>query len=157
VYWSEQTWLIITSAVISAVFIILGFVNRDKTLVMEDDEEETQQYSGPRQIVLINEDGTELTSWDLFGRTSLVIGRDVGENQVDINLSEATYAGFIEVEHAVLNYAGEHWYIEDLHSENGIRIQKRGEDKKYKLAVAKPCLIDVGDFIYIAQTTLFIR
>ena len=157
VYWSEQTWLIIASAVITVVFLILGFVHRDKKLVIESETSEQPSYSGPRQLVLINEDGSELTSWDLFGRTSLVIGRDVGENQVDINLADATYAGFIEIEHAVLNYAGEHWYIEDLHSKNGVRVQKRGDSRQYKLASAKPCIVGVGDTVYIAQTTLIVR
>ena len=156
VYRPEQIWLTILTGTLAAAFLISGFVNRDKKLVTKSFEP-SSDISGARQIALINEDGREITDWDLFGRTSLVIGRDVGENNVDINLADVTYAGFIDIEHAVLNYAGNNWYIEDLYSENGVRIQKSGDDRQYRLAAAKPCLLGVGDSIYIAQTKLLVR
>ena len=56
--------------------------------------------------------------WDLYGRTAMLIGRDVGENDVDVNLDNTVYAGMIDVEHAVLNYTAGSWYVEDLNSRN---------------------------------------
>jgi len=155
-YWSGQIWLIALSGGIAIVFFMICCIQREEA-------PETNGHigaparAGVKQIIHLGEDGGELSRWDFFGRTSLVIGRDSGENQVDINLADATYSRFIEVEHAVLNYADGSWYIEDLHSENGIRVQKDGDDHKYKLAPSKPCKIDPGDIIYIAETRLLVR
>jgi len=156
VYWREQIWLISLAGVLAVFFFTLGCLGRGKYAVLRAAEKE--QASGrAKSIVLLNEEGRELATWDLFGRTSLVIGRDVGENQVDINLGDVTYAGLIDIEHAVLNYAGEHWYVEDLHSENGVKVQKRGDGRQYKLAPDKPCRIEPGDAIFIANTKLRAR
>ena len=57
------------------------------------------------QISLLNKKGEPVNSWELYGRTSAVIGKDIGENKVDIDLSDNPYASMIDVEHAVLNYA----------------------------------------------------
>jgi len=157
VYWREQMWLIVLTGGLALLFFVLGCRDQGRYLITSDVQSNQGSVGRVRQLVLLNEDDKELTSWDLFGRTSLVIGRDVGENQVDINLDDATYAGFIAKEHAVLNYAGDHWYIEDLHSENGVKVQKRGDDRKYKLATNKPCRLDIGDVVYIAQTKLQVR
>ena len=45
------------------------------------------------EIVLLNEEDQALSSWTLYGKTGMVIGRDSGENQVNINLANSTYAG----------------------------------------------------------------
>jgi len=150
-------WLIVLTAALALLFFVLGHRDQGRYLITSDARSNQGSVGRARQLVLLNEDDKELTGWDLFGRTSLVIGRDVGENQVDINLGDVTYAGFIDVEHAVLNYAGDHWYIEDLHSENGVKVQKRGDNRQYKLATDKPCRLDIGDVIYIAQTKLQVR
>ena len=85
------------------------------------------------EIVLLNEEDQALSSWTLYGKTGMVIGRDSGENQVNINLANSTYAGTVDVEHAVLNYSAGSWYVEDLNSKNGVSVQK-GDKRKYKLA-----------------------
>ncbi len=85
--------------------------------------------------------------------TSHVIGVDVGENLVTVNLFNTTYASMIDTEHAVLNYTGGQWYVEDTGTKNGTSIVKN-DGKKYKLTVAKPCLLEKGDIIYIALTKL---
>ena len=91
------------------------------------------------EIVLLNEEDQALSSWTLYGKTGMVIGRDSGENQVNINLANSTYAGTVDVEHAVLNYSAGSWYVEDLNSKNGVSVQK-GDKRKYKLAPGHPCL-----------------
>jgi pSer/pThr/pTyr-binding forkhead associated (FHA) protein len=155
-YWREQIWLIIVSGAVAVIFIILGCIAKNKNFEIKS-QETTITAAGLKQLILLNEDDSELNRWDLFGKTSLIIGRDYGENEVDINLADCTYSGFIEVEHAVLNYAGGHWFVEDLHSENGVRVQKYGDNRQYRLATAKPCRIDAGDIIYVAQTRLIVR
>ena len=156
-YWREHLWPIVLSGGLAVLFFVLGCLDRGRRLATSSKQASQGSVNRAKQIVLLNEDDKELTSWDLFGRTSLIIGRDLGENQVDINLADVTYAGFIDIEHAVLNFAGDHWYIEDLHSENGVKVQKRGDERQYKLATDKPCRLDIGDVIYIAQTKLQVR
>ena len=103
---------------------------------------------------MLNKNGEIISTWELYGKTSAVIGKDIGENQVDINLNETPYAAMIDVEHAVLNYADGNWYIEDLDSQNGISIQKIGQDKAYKLSSLQPCKLDFGDIIFIGVCQL---
>lgn len=105
------------------------------------------------ELVLLGENNEKLTSWNIYGKNGLVIGRDIGENQVDINLDETIYASMISKEHAVLNFSGNDWYIEDISASNGVSIQKR-DGRKYKLAYGKPCKLEQGDIIYIALTKL---
>ena len=157
VYWREQWWLILLGGGLAIVFFVLGYQDRGRQLKTSAGREKERRVGHLKQVVLLSEEDKTLTSWDLFGRTSLVIGRDEGENQVDINLADVTYAGFIDIEHAVLNYANGHWYIEDLHSENGVKVEKYGDRRQYKLATDKPCQLHPGDIIYIAQTKLQVR
>jgi len=157
VYWREQIWLLFVTGGLAMLFFILGCLNKNQRMVMKSPQVDHALDGRVKQLVLLNDDDRNLSSWDLFGRTALVIGRDIGENEVDVNLADVTYASFIDIEHAVLNYAGGYWYIEDLSSENGVSIQKQGNDKRYKLAADKPCRLDLGDIIYIAQTKLQMR
>lgn len=105
------------------------------------------------EVVLLNENDERITSWNIYGKNGLVIGRDIGENQVDINLDQTTYASMIDIEHAVLNFTGNDWYVEDISVKNGVSIQK-ADGKKYKLAYGKPCKLERGDIIYVALTKL---
>jgi len=169
VYWQEQIWLLIATGALTLLFFFWGAFRYSRS--EEDDDYDKYKYINEtdnrrqfiqgkiRHLILLNENNEEMNSWDIFGKTAIVIGRDEGniENDVTIDLSKVTYAGFIEVEHAVLNYVGEHWYIEDLHSTNGVRVEKRGESRAYKLATDKPCLLESGDIIYIGRTKLLIQ
>ncbi len=107
----------------------------------------------PTELVLLSEEGGHIASWNIYDRNGLVIGRDVGENHVTINLENTTYASMIDIEHAVLNYAGNNWYIEDISSKNGVSIQKK-DGKKYKISPGKPCKLELGDIIFIGLTRL---
>lgn len=109
------------------------------------------------RLVLLSEENTELANWDIYGRVSLVIGKDRGKHSVDINLNHVKYAGMIEPEHAVLNYCDADWYIEDVGSTNGISIQKAADGKKYALTSGQPCKIDLGDVIFIGLTRLAVQ
>lgn len=105
-------------------------------------------------ISLLNKNGDIIFSWELYGRTSAVIGKDVGENFVDIDLGKNPYASMVDVEHAVLNYADGNWYVEDLDSQNGISIKKIGQERIYKLSSLQPCKLDFGDIIFIGMCQL---
>ena len=56
------------------------------------------------EIVLLSEEDTELMTWDLYGKAAMVIGRDVKENQVDIDLGKSSYASMVDIEHAKKAY-----------------------------------------------------
>ncbi len=105
------------------------------------------------ELVLLGEENDRLASWNIYGKNGIVIGRDVGENHVTVNLENSTYASMIDVEHAVLNYSGDSWYIEDISERNGVSIQKQ-DGRKYKLAYGKPCKLEKGDIICVALTRL---
>ena len=106
------------------------------------------------KISLLNKNGDIIFSWELYGRTSAVIGKDVGENSVDIDLGKNPYASMIDIEHAVLNYVDGNWYVEDLDSQNGISIKKIGQDRVYKLSSLQPCKLDFGDILCIGMCQL---
>ncbi|MFR4350222.1 MAG: FHA domain-containing protein [Roseburia sp.] len=105
------------------------------------------------ELVLLSEEGSGLATWNIYQKNGVVIGRDVGENQVTVNLDQTTYASMVDVEHAVLNYSGNDWYIEDISERNGVSIQK-ADGRKYKLSYGKPCKLERGDIIFIAMTRL---
>ena len=87
----------------------------------------------------------------------MVIGTGSIENKVDIDLSQSIYSNLIEYEHAVLNYAGEGWYIEDLSSSNGVSIEKKEDNTLYKVAKYSPCIIKKEDVLFIGKTKLLLR
>lgn len=105
-------------------------------------------------IVLLGENDNEIARWNIAGKVSLVIGRNTRKEDVDINLVNTEFAGMIDRQHAVLNYTAGQWYIEDLDSANGIRIQKKQDKKVYEISKTQPCMIEKGDIIYIGLTKL---
>lgn len=112
---------------------------------------------GISELLLLGEDSNVTDTWDIYGKTSIVFGRDEGEFQVDVNLKNTDYAGTIDGEHAVMNYSGGSWYIEDLDSENGTRIQRGGEGKMYKVSSREPCRVERGDIIYLGLAPIRIK
>ena len=85
-----------------------------------------------QQLLLLDEEGNEISAWHIGGKTSVLIGRDAKKENVDINLQNTEYGGMVERQHAVLNYAGGQWYIEDLGSKNGVKIQKGRDGELYR-------------------------
>lgn len=112
---------------------------------------------GISELLLLDEDSNVTDTWDIYGKTSIVFGRDEGEFQVDVNLKNTDYAGTVDGEHAVMNYSGGSWYIEDLDSENGTRIQRGGEGKVYKVSSREPCRVERGDIIYLGLAPVRIQ
>ena len=156
-YYLEEPWKwpsVAAAGLFGLLFFIFSF-RKGKVRKSKDAEQIGIPRGAVSELILLNEENTEMTRWSLYNKTGLVIGRDIGENQVNINLDQATYAGMIEVEHASLNYSANHWYLEDLFSKNGVSIQK-SDGKKYKIAPGKPCKLEKGDIIYIAMTKLLL-
>lgn len=108
------------------------------------------------EAVLLSEEDTELMAWDMYGKISLVIGRDRKDNETDIDLRESPFASMVEREHAVLNYSGGNWFVEDLGSANGLSIQ-RDDRKIYQLAPDALCRIERGDCLYVGRNRLLFR
>ena len=106
------------------------------------------------QIDLVNEEEKVIASWDLYEKTSALIGRDFKENHVDIDLGRSEYATLVDVHHAVLNYADGSWYVEDLGSKNGVIVQKATDGRKYKLSPDQPCKLQTGDVLLIGMSRL---
>lgn len=104
------------------------------------------------RLILLDEEEKPIKSWDLAGRTALVIGKR-GSERVDIDLTDCEYSCFIEYQHAVLNFNLDSWYVEDLESRNGIKIKKVEDGQCYKV-IGRPCRVAAGDILYIANTRL---
>lgn len=146
-------WLWVSGTVI--IGLVHLFLPVDSGGQRKKSEEATAVFSEetPTELILLNEDDDRIASWNIYGKNGIVIGRDVGENQVNVNLDQTVYASMIDIEHAVLNYSGNHWYIEDISSQNGVSVQKR-DGKKYKISYGKPCRLERGDIIHIGLTRL---
>lgn len=145
-----------SSAVLATVFLILAIRMPTLTEPQTRKTEAGVLAKGITEAALLNEHDNVIATWEMYGKTSLVVGRDVGENQVSINLNQAAFAGMIDREHAVLNYTGGQWYVEDLGSKNGVSVRKP-DGKKYRLSPDQPCLLEIGDILYIAMTKLLFQ
>lgn len=136
------------------VFLILAGADSRK-------ERQPENRGGGRkgisEILLLGEDNNITDTWDIYGRTSIVFGRDEGENQVDVDLKNTDYAGTVDREHAVMNYSNGGWYIEDLDSENGTRIQRGSEGRIYRVSSREPCRIEKNDTVYLGLAPIKIR
>lgn len=119
--------------------------------------QERKGEKGITQLLLLGEEGNVTDTWDIYGKTSIVFGRDEGDFQVDINLKFTDYGSTVDGEHAVMNYCNGCWYIEDLDSENGTRIQPMGEEQKYRVSSKEPCRVERGDIIYIGLAPVKLR
>jgi len=108
------------------------------------------------ELILLNEDGKPVRGWDLTGKTAMVIGRRNREEEVDVDLSDCEYGALVNVQHAVLNFCLDTWYIEDLGSQNGIQLKKVEDGRRYQVAPNRPCKLSAGDVIYIAKTKLLL-
>ncbi len=108
-----------------------------------------------RELVLLNEEDHPIKSWNLMGKTSLIIGRKNQDEEVDVDLGDCAYGALVEPQHAVLNFSCQNWYLEDISQENGIRVQKAQDGIPYRLG-GRPCRVGAGDVIYIANTKLLL-
>lgn len=104
-------------------------------------------------LVLLDEEGAAVSEWNIAGKVSVLIGRDTRREDVDVNLANSAFGGTVDRQHAVMNYTAGQWYIEDLNSTNGIRIQKK-DGRLYEVSRTQPCLVEKGDILFIGLTKL---
>lgn len=121
------------------------YVNRNKKQAPE---------SAITEFALINRDGESEKQWGVSGAQSFLIGKGGG---VDMDLTDNDYAEYIANEHAVLNFAGGYWYIEDLDSVNGVGIKKNREEYAFKIKPLTSYRVDVGDVIYIGRAKILVK
>ena len=107
------------------------------------------------RLILLDEQDKPIKSWDMAGRISLVIGREGGGEDVDVDLVDCAFGSFIDFQHAALNFCLDQWYVEDLGSQNGVKIQKAEDGECYKV-MGRPCRVAAGDVLYIASTRLLL-
>ncbi len=138
---------------ISAVLFVAYLVIKISVFVVNYEK----SYSGITKLIMIDENGSSLKSWDLGDRTSILIGKSTKESDVDIDLSDSEYAALVSRQHAVLNFANDSWYIEDIGSANGSGIKRANENSKLKMEKGTPYKINSGDTIYIANTKLLTK
>ena len=110
---------------------------------------------GIERLILLDEQDKPVKSWDMAGRTAMLIGRSGGEEDVDVDLEDCAYSSFIDFLHSALNFAQDQWYIEDLGSQNGIKIRKAVDGECYKV-MGRSCKVEAGDILYIARTRLLL-
>ena len=161
-YPDQVTWrepILITAGALTILFLLMaGRDTRDRKMITEQrDLSQTGEKELITEIVLLSEEDRPLMTWDLYGKTAMVIGRDVKENQVDIDLGQSAYASMVDIEHAVLNYSAGDWYVEDLGSTNGISVKKAGDGRVYKLSRDTPCRLERGDCLYIGLNRLLLK
>lgn len=152
----------VTSALLFVVIIGMAWVLRDifflrhrkKTEVPLSTPEVFQNH-GIQRLILLDEEGKPIKSWDLQGKVSQIIGRAGQDQELDIDLSDCEYSSFIDFQHAVLNFCLDQWYVEDLGSQNGIKVRKVEDGECYRV-IHRPCKVVAGDILYIANTKLLL-
>lgn len=117
----------------------------------------SQKTIGINRLILLDEQDKPVRHWEMAGKTCAVIGRRENgqEEEVDIDLGDCEYGTFIDPCHAVLNFCLDSWYIEDLGSQNGVKVRKVEDGICYKV-LNRPCKISAGDILYIANTRLLL-
>lgn len=151
-----QEKVIIICSIVAVLFLLLAYFDNNRKMVTKYKQSMTDK-NAITELVLLSEEETELMIWDMYGKSALVIGRDVNKNDVDVDLSKSPYASMVDAEHAVLNFSGENWYIEDLGSRNGISLKKVQDNRTYRLSQDTPCLIEQGDLICVGLNKLLLR
>lgn len=150
----EKKISLIILGITGIVFLILAVADSGKGSKSALYESGRKEIS---EILLLGEEGNVAAAWDIYGKTSIVFGKDEKENQVDVDLRNTDYAGTVDGEHAVMNFSSGSWYIEDLDSENGTRLQRGGEGKKYRVSSREPCKVEKNDVIYLGLAPIKIH
>lgn len=142
------------AGILFCLFFVLAILDKDrKGSPRRRRAEKRHSRGGIHTLVLLDEENRAVTEWNIAGKTSLLIGRDTRREDVDINLANTAFGGMVDRQHAVLNYTAGQWYIEDLDSTNGIRIQKP-DGRIYEVSRTQPCQVEKGDILFIGLTRL---
>lgn len=145
----ERDILIIGGCIIFVIFLMLSVTD---VFILKRKKRKSRQ--GIQELLLLDEEGNEISAWHIGGKISVLIGRDEHKENVDINLQNTEYGGMVDRQHAVLNYVGGQWYIEDLGSRNGVRIRKAEDERIYQVSKEHLCKVNAGDIIFIGNTVL---
>jgi hypothetical protein len=144
--------LLLGSSTLLGVMLLVILMKKIKK--RKENESRCREVSS---LILKDENGEIINKWNINESPSLLIGKKTKINEVDVDLSDATYSSLISREHAVMNNTGEKWYFEDIGSSNGSGIRRKVDGEKFKLEVAKPYQLNKGDMIYIANTKLLVK
>lgn len=117
-------------------------------------EQDAPPISSVKRFVLVNQEGENEKQWGAEGAKSFLIGKSP---QADMNLGDNHYADYVANEHAVLNYAGGYWYVEDLNSQNGVGIRKQDEEFTFRIKPMTSYKIDPGDVIFVARVKILVE
>lgn len=149
-----RTWRI-TPAFLLVVIIGMACALYDIFFLGNRKNTEVFHTHGIQRLILLDEEGKPLKSWDLQGKVSQIIGKAGQDQELDIDLSDCEYSSFIDFQHAVLNFCLDQWYVEDLGSQNGIKVRKVEDGECYRV-IHRPCKVVAGDVLYIANTKLLL-
>ncbi|MCE5170366.1 FHA domain-containing protein [Paenibacillus profundus] len=150
--WNIDPVLKVTVGVLLAAAVVIYAVRRVRSRTLLQEEGATIA-----KLVLLNEEGESVKEWYIHGETSLLIGKNSAQSEVDIDLSDSEYASLISKHHAVMNYASGNWFVEDLDSHNGVGIRQAGSRTASRLEVEEPYRIESGDIICIANTRILAK
>ncbi|MBR3771246.1 MAG: FHA domain-containing protein [Clostridium sp.] len=121
------------------------------------ESKQTEDRSKIHKLCLLNDEHQILKQWELTGKAGLVIGKNTANNQVDVDLGDTALSALISEEHAVLNYTGNSWYVEDFDSEQGTAVQKFLQTDINYLNKSEPVKLEMGDMIYIGKSILQVK
>jgi hypothetical protein len=147
--WIEEGWLRI---LLTAGFVIAFVACAVKAYRTRKRFSHQCDNSNTHTVKLLDENGQGIFDFDLERKISLLIGKSMFDQAVDIDLSSSAFASTIENAHAVLNYANGNWYLEDV-SENG-EVSLKKEGLHYRLSKDEPCVLENGDIIEIGCAEL---
>ena len=154
-----KTWvkiLVISGLVcLAIIFMVIQYYRTVSRLKVQTPRHNIQfAKKNIDKIVLLNEENRVIKSWDISGMAGLVIGKNTGNNQVDIDLSDLAVVETISDEHAVMNYANGNWFIEDSDSFAGTGIKKMCDDNVLYLNKSEQIKLEPHDYIYIGKAVL---
>lgn len=84
-----RTFIITAAGAMGSVFLILAVRDRARRKEGERAGLLPSESELMTEVVLLSEEDTELAVWDIYGKTAMVIGRDVKENKVDLDLGRS--------------------------------------------------------------------
>lgn len=152
--WIPVILIVLVICMLCALYdLIISFSEKDSS--NQALAPEFSQGNGPKQLILLDEQGKPIKAWDLQGRTALIIGKAGQGQELDVDLSDCEYSSFIDFQHAVINFCLDQWYVEDLNSQNGVKVKKVEDGECYRV-IHRPCKIATGDVLYIANTKLLL-
>lgn len=147
--------------IFAAVYMWFVYYKATNEMVIAAPQKETRTVAEDRskvhRLCLLNDEHQVLKQWELTGKAGLVIGKNTESNQVDIDLGDTALSALISEEHAVLNYTGNSWYVEDFDSEQGTAVQKFLETDINYLNKSEPVKLEIGDLIYIGKSILQVK